>query len=263
MPNVTLAFGEGVGGWTSEFSFLPETLLSLNNNFYTGGSGLLWRHNSTNVPRNEFYSISSDTLVKFVFNENVTVTKNYKTLEYQGSAGWDVEMETNLEKGDIEVESFVLKDGKNHAWIRGIDNRFTTNVDVNNANGIGIVTTISSNPERVNFDDVPQSVTVGDVIYRVESNSGTYSGEPALVGIVESIVGNGITITTTGVPGLIDENTTAIVTPQVGDFCLYVKNNEVNKSGIIGYYNIVTMKHSLNEEAELFSAASSTFITSE
>ena len=268
MPNVTLAFDKGVKGWTSEFTFLPETGLSLNNTFYTGGRGLLWKHNSVDVARNEFYTtgdvpVVSPTTVEFVFNDNVTQTKNYKTLEYQGSSDWDVEMKTNLEKGSIATKSFIPKDGKRHAWIRGEDNRFTTSVDPNSANGIGLVVEALQSSGIYRFDELPHSIGKGDVIYRIKNISGTFGSPPTLVGIVDSISGKTLTLTSTGIPGEIDGENLAFAPADTGDYCLYVKNNEVNKSGIIGYFNIVTMTHNIDAEAELFSASTSTFITSE
>ena len=106
MPNVTLAFDELVKGWTSEFTFVPDSGLSLNNRFYTFNNGRLWEHNSENVDRNTFYGITGDTVIKFVFNEAPSTVKNFKTLGYEGEGNWDATLETNLEKG--EMKEFVV-----------------------------------------------------------------------------------------------------------------------------------------------------------
>ena len=82
MPNVTIAFDEAVKGWTSEFTFLPDAGLSLNNNFYTFHRGRIWKHNSQTADRNTFYGVTSDTEITFVFNENPTIVKNFKNLGF-------------------------------------------------------------------------------------------------------------------------------------------------------------------------------------
>ena len=107
MPNVTLAFDELVRGWTSEFTFVPDSGLSLNNNFYTFHNGRLWVHNSEDVSRNTFYGVYDDTVVEFVFNDNPTYVKNYKTLGYEGAGQWSAELETNVENG--EVRSLLVR----------------------------------------------------------------------------------------------------------------------------------------------------------
>jgi hypothetical protein len=87
----TLSFDESVKGWTSFFSYNPEISFSVRNLYYTVKDGKLWRHYSSDVGRNNFYGNNYDSTVSFVFNPNVSTSKVFKTISYEGSNGWEVE----------------------------------------------------------------------------------------------------------------------------------------------------------------------------
>tara|TARA_R110002153_G_scaffold235950_1_gene389315 strand:- start:441 stop:2078 length:1638 start_codon:yes stop_codon:yes gene_type:complete len=92
----TLSFDESVKGWTSFFTYKPDQLLSLRSNFYTMKDNGLWKHYSTvdtlnnPVNRGSFYGTTSPTSIQFVFNNNVGLSKVFKTVSYEGSNGWQV-----------------------------------------------------------------------------------------------------------------------------------------------------------------------------
>ncbi|MGI9555261.1 MAG: hypothetical protein ACR2M9_00150 [Cyanophyceae cyanobacterium] len=52
----TLAYDELVKGWTSFFSYKPDQMFSLGNQFYSLNSGKLYQHYSQSATRNVFYS---------------------------------------------------------------------------------------------------------------------------------------------------------------------------------------------------------------
>jgi hypothetical protein len=67
-------------------------LKSLFNRFYTTSNGNLWIHNSENVSRNTFYANDPVTSsIEFIFNQQPSLVKTFKTIEYEGSSGWEVE----------------------------------------------------------------------------------------------------------------------------------------------------------------------------
>ena len=97
----TLSFDENVKGWTSFFTYRPDIVLSLRDNFYslknnkdTGDYGL-WKHYSTDRQRGRFYNDPDETVVDwktyitFVFNPHVSIAKNFQTVSYEGSNGWE------------------------------------------------------------------------------------------------------------------------------------------------------------------------------
>jgi len=86
----TLTFDEGVKGWTSFFSYKPDQVLSLRSDFYSLHNGKLWKHYSTDVNRGNFYNTNNSTSIQFVFNPKVSMSKVFKTINYEGSNGWQV-----------------------------------------------------------------------------------------------------------------------------------------------------------------------------
>jgi hypothetical protein len=87
----TLSFDESIKGWTSFFTYKPDHLFSLKNKLYTMKDGDLWEHYSTSVNRGSFYGVTSKASVTFVFNPNVSASKVFKTISYEGSNGWQVD----------------------------------------------------------------------------------------------------------------------------------------------------------------------------
>jgi hypothetical protein len=105
----TLAFDESVLGWTSRFTYEPEQSFSIQNKYYTVKEGKLWQHNfqtGSDDDRSIFYGTYSDSSITFVFNPNVSLSKVFKTVNYEGSTGWEVS-EFNA------ARSFELNDTSN------------------------------------------------------------------------------------------------------------------------------------------------------
>jgi hypothetical protein len=86
--NNTLSFDEESGGWTSFFSYIPNNGLSLRNNFYTVYEGKLWKHYIASIPKATFYNTPYKSNVTLVFNPNVSVSKSFLTINYEGTPNW-------------------------------------------------------------------------------------------------------------------------------------------------------------------------------
>ena len=100
----TLNFDDGINGWVSFQTFIPDSMRSLKNIFYSFKDSGLWRHYQ-NPQRNNFYGVSNDSYVEFIFNQRPSVTKNFSTVSYEGYNGWEVESFTSSETG-IEGGTF-------------------------------------------------------------------------------------------------------------------------------------------------------------
>jgi len=91
----TLSFDESVLGFTSFFTYKPDQVFSLKNGFYSLKNGTLWKHYQSSVIRGSFYGDSdyntTKTSISFVFNPEVSLSKVFKTINYEGSNGWKVE----------------------------------------------------------------------------------------------------------------------------------------------------------------------------
>ena len=89
---VTLSFDEKVRGWVSFYSYIPAYMFSLDNRYYSFNlSGDLWQHYSTNVNRANFYGSNNNSSVITIFNAQPSMSKTFKTINYEGNSGWAVE----------------------------------------------------------------------------------------------------------------------------------------------------------------------------
>ena len=133
----TISFDETSNGWVSFKSFVPDYGISSSNKYYTFKSGVPYIHHKKRN-RNTFYE---DDLVPseitFVFNQEPSIVKDFRTINYEGSQGkilskyinsshkniddipgWRVKnIKTNLEKGKIPY--FVEKENKWFNYIKG------------------------------------------------------------------------------------------------------------------------------------------------
>ena len=86
----TLNFDDNVDGFTSLLTFKPSQIFSIRSSMYTLNSGGLWKHYSPNVNVGSFYGVTNPSSITFVLNDNVSVAKNFKTINYEGDNGWQV-----------------------------------------------------------------------------------------------------------------------------------------------------------------------------
>mgnify|MGYP003110519999 CR=1 FL=1 len=89
---VTLSFDEKVRGWVSFYSYIPAYMFSLDNRYYSFNlGGDLWQHYSTGVNRAKFYGSNNNSSVISIFNAQPSMSKIFKTINYEGDSGWAVE----------------------------------------------------------------------------------------------------------------------------------------------------------------------------
>ena len=118
-----------------------------------------------------------------------------------------------------------------------------------------------------------ESLEIGDLVYYIPNintnydNSGFTTGDGddgvptyMLVGTVSSIQTNNSpdqlqtqeTVTESTFTIYVEEPSEGIIPPVMGDFIFFAKDNRVNISSILGYYNKVTLKNNSTSKAELF-----------
>ena len=189
ITETTLTFKESNDGWESRKSFIQESGLSLNGEYYTFKNGLLWKHRASDV-HNNFYGEQYDSSLDFIFNEVSESVKVFKTLNYAGTKardykynvgggtkkynlaeiqannlipsneivehGWYTNwIRTDLQEGSLKT--FLDKEGKHFNYIKGLDTYFDDNCDNNvdsnefSVQGIGRAT-ISGAVNQSEFD---------------------------------------------------------------------------------------------------------------
>ena len=87
----TSTFDDNVNGFTSFFGYKPDNGGSIKNQYYTVKDGVLWLHYASDAKRSNFYGTQQDSSVEFVFNPKASMSKVFKTVNYEGGNGWQVD----------------------------------------------------------------------------------------------------------------------------------------------------------------------------
>ena len=88
----TVSFEEQINGWVSFFNYKPNLMFSVQNKFLTFQNAQLYKQYSTiSDTRGNFYGVNYASSITTVFNEKPSLVKNFKTVGYEGSSGWEVE----------------------------------------------------------------------------------------------------------------------------------------------------------------------------
>jgi hypothetical protein len=90
VPEYTLAFDDDTLGWVSFYSYKPDQGISLNNDFYTFRYGNIYKHYSKTQGKAYFYGVPYKSTVTSVINANVSVSKAFLTMNYEGTPDWNL-----------------------------------------------------------------------------------------------------------------------------------------------------------------------------
>tara|TARA_R100001460_G_scaffold708_2_gene3243 strand:+ start:4832 stop:6307 length:1476 start_codon:yes stop_codon:yes gene_type:complete len=99
LPEPTLSYDERAQGWISFYSYKPRQSFSIRNQHYTTNQGVLFLHNAQNDIYNTFYGVSTPSSIEFTFNPQVSNSKVFNTVNYEGSNGWQVDSFVSDETG--------------------------------------------------------------------------------------------------------------------------------------------------------------------
>lgn len=236
----TLAFSDVANGWTSFFSFKPNTMCKLNNRFFTIKDGDLWIHNNENSDlRNNFYGVQYTSKVVTIINDSSADDKIFKTLAFEGNKPWEAEIETNASpsyqttKSTIKSTEFHNRESRWFAHVR--KNEIKDDFHGLSKQGIGVIVSFVGNV--LTFDQVPSLVNVGEELYRI--NGATQE----LIGTIIDKTEKTLTI----------NNPTNLAT---GFYTYSAKNDRIEGSEIRGYYAKVSLENKDTSVVELYAIES-------
>ncbi|WP_339877049.1 hypothetical protein [Olleya marilimosa] len=224
----TLTFDEKVKGWTSFHSFVPESMVRLNNRFYSFKDGQLWQHNDE-TSYNSYYGNQVTSKITTVFNQEMMYDKIFKTIVLEGELPWDIDIATNYTKGALIKSNFSQKESRWFAYLRQNET-----VEDLNSSAYGIGAILSYIDRVISFNNISESVSTGDSLYQVNGS------KKQLIGIIESHNKNSITVASI-------QNT-----PVTNLFAYTKKNSRIEGGKIRGYYAEVTLSDSADSKNALF-----------
>lgn len=237
MAEYTLTYDEKVKGWTSFHSFVPEYMANLNNEFFTFKDGQIYLHNVDSGARNNFYGTQYETEIETIINDGPSEAKIFNVLELEGnSKNWNITINTDIDSGHINKDSFKTKEGFHYSYIRR-DTADIVNTELLSVQGVGNIVTggINVANNTLTFGLVPSTISVGDSFYTIQG--GLYQK----IGDILSISG--------GVVGFSDFN----YIPPAGNFCFAAKNPLAEAYGLKGYFATIRLVNSDEGAVEIYS----------
>lgn len=231
----TLTFDEKVKGWTSFHSYLPDSMVGMNNRFFSFKHGQLYLHNDSTISINTFYGIPYSSKIKTIFNKESQYDKIFKTIIQESLKAWSVSVSTNLANSTIRDTEFNQRESRWFGYIR-------QNENTNDLRGVGqgIGSIISASALTITFGQISRTVSIGDDLYKAD-------------GAINLIIG---TITDidfeTGIITVDD----IINTPTLGWFAYAKKNSRIEGKSIRGYYMEVELEDDSLSQNELFAVSS-------
>lgn len=200
----TLSFDEQVLGWPSFFTYEPDQAISIQSDFYTFKDGSLYKHYVDNFDaatglydRNTFYGVSSNSSITFVFNPKVSMSKVFKTVNYEGSSGWKISEYKASRSFDLnDTANVVLSNAAGLYEEQTIQEVIITNAGAayGLANNVSVATTgagtgFSCNITQVSGTGAIQSVVINQVGtgYKNSENLTVSGGNGAAVLQIDSV----------------------------------------------------------------------------
>jgi len=186
----TLGFEEATNGWISFYDYNPSSGFSSQGQFFTTNGTSVWKHYSTDVNRSNFYGTDNKSSVKLILNPDPTRVKTFKTIDYEGTNGWEVislvsddtgtdfvngVWVNNSEKGTSTADpaTFTITNGGSGFYVTG--NNVGTSTD---GFGVGMkvnIVVVSGGVSQISIIDPGFGYQPGDV-QQIDTNSGSALG---------------------------------------------------------------------------------------
>jgi len=248
----TIGYSPKAQGWTTRYSFTPEHMVWLNNNFYTFKGGNIFRHHTSSVV-NSFYGEVFPSKIQLIANDAPIQSKLLKAININGTAPWDVEASSDIRStGFIENPWFEKEEGEFSTYLRtrGDDGISENEPELRSISGIGKSTSITAGAgsAEINFAtsiSIGSGISTGDRVYFLEPPYTT----PVFFGVVTDVdinipaTVNQIVVSTAG----------GSVPPTQNPMIAYAKNSVVESYGLLGHYYDITLTTDSTERVELFS----------
>lgn len=232
----TITYSDNADGWTSFWDYYPDWMIGMSNVFYSWKDGSLWKQNSDQVSRGNFYGTSFPSTIKTIFNEDSASNKMFKTLSLDSTNPWTATMLTDLDNGSIQSNEYLEKEGGWYAYMRA-SNATSNSNNLLSTQGVGNTSPTSAAGTTATFPFViGTKLGVGDRVFFNNIFTGT----------IVSATTTTITITGGTFPA------------GVG-YVYIVKNSIAESFGLRGYYMEVELSVQQGSEVELYSVSSSLF----
>ena len=139
LTNKSVSFNEGSKGWVSFKSFVPTTGLTVSGKYLTTTSekvgpynvedkmNEVYEHHRDDMARNHFYGKAGSSSIEIVFNDLPSVVKSFKAVNYEGTQGKIIDMQSEAESAGVTYSDEYYNLDSQSGWY--VDT-FTTDMQV-------------------------------------------------------------------------------------------------------------------------------------
>ena len=162
--------------WTTEYSFVPEDIVSVQNKMYSFKDGKMYAHDET-ASRNTFYGASAaSSIVEVISRKSPSAIKTYESISLEGTKAWDTTISTTDQSAVIDDTSYSEKEGFYYTYVHGATTgrTGTDNITITKSTdeffGLGVVDRTSSNTITFKNDIDSMSFPLGtsSFLYKVD-----------------------------------------------------------------------------------------------
>ena len=112
----TAAYDAKSGFWTTLYSFVPEKMGYIKNQFFTFKDGRMYTHD-TNSTYNSFYGTSYASKLSVISNLNASMVKSYETISLEGNAAWGATFKNSDQQSTASASVFDERERNFYAHI--------------------------------------------------------------------------------------------------------------------------------------------------
>lgn len=250
----TVAYGTSDKAWTTRYSFVPESIVSLNNDLYTFKSGKIYKH-SESVNRNTYYGGSvAESIVETIANGAPSAIKSFESLSIEGNAAWQAVVSTTDQTATLAGTVFVDPDTTpNNVW-REKEGFYYAAIHGDTSSHGSTISSVTSTSEIFSLGTVASDVTGATSI----TFDNDISSIPFPLGSTAAVYKlNGSQLDSLSVhPVSIDSDNTITVSGNVtvsdGDLLIVVGNSAIEGDQIRDYFAKIKLTKSSADPIELY-----------
>lgn len=182
----TLSFTESGNAWQTFWDYNPDFAFSLKDSYFTTKNGKLWKHydSSTVDNRGAFYGTNYESNITLIFNSDVSVSKNFKTISYDGTDGWEMDSFVsdtqgfNLDSAEAFIDTSIpVKSYSEGAYLeRGVQYRAGFNKKENKYHSNLRNNSAIIRPEEVRNGAIMSGIKGDVAIVKLSTDSSTQLG---------------------------------------------------------------------------------------
>lgn len=112
----TAAYDVKSAQWVTLYSFVPEKMGFIKNQFFSFKDGRIYTH-ETNSTHNSFYGTTYPSKISVVSNQNPSMVKTYETISLEGDSAWDATFKNSDQQSTVSSTAFDERERNYYAHI--------------------------------------------------------------------------------------------------------------------------------------------------